>query len=149
MEHRNHSEKPWELVIFAAALGAGKKSRQEKVPHKLGGPPLIAHACRTAATLQPHKIYVVVGHQAEKVQKATAEALSNDEAVFVTQAEQRGTGDAVKSAGGDLHDASSIVLILSGDVPLVRVETLQALISKHKTENAARSLISVCLETPT
>src|SRR3989442_13673995 len=135
MKPRNHSKKLWDVIILAAGLGTRMKSRQAKVLHKLGGHPLIAHACRTAATLQPHKIYVVVGHQAEKVQKATAEALSNDEAVFVTQAEQRGTGDAVMSARGDLHDASSIVLILSGDVPLVRVESLQALVLNHRAEN--------------
>jgi len=149
MEHRNHSEKPLDVVILAAGLGTRMKSRQAKVLHKLGGHPLIAHVCQTAASLKPHKIYVVIGHQAEEVQKAVAEALGNDEAVFVTQAAQRGTGDAVMSARGDLHDASSIVLILSGDVPLVRVETLQALILKHKTEKAAGTILSVRLENPT
>src|SRR3989442_3170157 len=149
MKPRNHSKKLWDVIILAAGLGTRMKSRQAKVLHKLGGRPLIAHVCRTAAKLKPHRIYVVVGHQAEEVQKAAAEALSNDEAVFVTQAEQRGTGDAVMSARGDLHDESSIVLILSGDVPLVRVETLQALISKHKTENAACTILSVRLENPT
>jgi len=149
MEHHNHAEKPLDVVILAAGLGTRMKSRHAKVLHKLGGRPLIARVCRTAATLEPHKIYVVVGHQAEEVQRAAAEVFSKDEAVFVTQAEQRGTGAAVMAASGELHDAKSTVLILSGDVPLVRVETLQALISKHKTESASCTVLSVRLENPT
>src|SRR5713226_6091510 len=146
MERQNHSEKPLDIVILAAGLGTRMKSRQAKVLHQLGGRPLIAHVCRTAAYLKPHKIYVVVGHQAEVVRKAAAEALSDDEAVFVTQSKQLGTGDAAMVARADLRDANSTVLILSGDVPLVRVETLQALISKHKTENASCTILSVRLE---
>src|SRR2546426_7887216 len=111
MEHRNHSEKPLDVVILAAGLGTRMKSRQAKVLHKLGGRPLIAHVCRTAATLKPHKIYIVVGHQAETVRKAAAEELSNDEAVFITQSKQLGTGDAVMAARRDLHEANSTVLI--------------------------------------
>ena len=149
MEHHYHSEKPLDVVILAAGLGTRMKSRQAKVLHKLGGRPLIAHVCRTAANLNPHKVYVVIGNQAEEVQKAAAEALSNDEAVFVKQSEQRGTGDAVMSARGHLHDATSMVLILSGDVPLVRVETLEALMSKHETEKASCTILSVRLENPT
>src|SRR5438132_9531736 len=149
MELHDHSKKPLNVVILAAGLGTRMKSRQVKVLHKLGGRPLIAHVCRTAATLKPHKIYVVVGHQAGEVQKAAAEVLSNDEGVFVTQAEQHGTGDAVMAARSELHEANSTVLILSGDVPAVRVETLQALISKHKTENASCTILSVRLENPT
>src|SRR5438128_6705146 len=149
MQHNIPPEEPLDVVILAAGLGTRMKSRQAKVLHKLGGRPLIAHVCRTAATLKPHKIYIVVGHQAEEVQKAAAEVLSNDETVFVTQAEQRGTGDAVMSARGDLHDASSIVLIFSGAVQLLRVEPLQALILKNKTENAAGPILSVRLENPT
>jgi len=149
MERHNNSEKPLDIVILAAGLGTRMKSRQAKVLHKLGGRPLIAHVCRTAAKLEPHKIYVVVGHQAEEVQKAAADALSNDEGVFVTQSKQLGTGDAVMAVRGELHEANSTVLILSGDVPLVRVETLQALISKHKTENASCTILSVRLENPT
>src|SRR2546425_2754791 len=76
MEHRNHSEKSLDVVILAAGLGTRMKSRQAKVLHKLGGHPLIAHACRTAATLNPHKIYVVVGHQAERSEEHTSELQS-------------------------------------------------------------------------
>src|SRR5438105_5051909 len=149
MEPRNQAESSLDIVILAAGLGTRMKSRQAKVLHKLGGRPLIAHVCRTAAKLEPHKIYVVVGHQAEEVQKAAAEALSNDEGVFVTQSKQLGTGDAVMAVRGELHKANSTVLILSGDVPLVRVETLQALISQHRVENASCTILSVRLENPT
>ena len=104
MARHNHSEKPLDILILAAGLGTRMKSCQAKVLHKLGGRPLIGHVCRTAAILKPHKIYVVVGHQAEEVQQAAAEALSNDEAVFVTQSKQRGTGDAVMSAHANFRD---------------------------------------------
>src|SRR5467141_4135216 len=117
MEHHDHTEKPLDVVILAAGLGTRMKSRQAKVLHQLGGRPLIGHVCRTSATLKPHKIYVVVGHQAEEVQKAAADALSNDESVSVTQPKLRGTGDPVMSALADLRDATSMVVVLSGDVP--------------------------------
>src|SRR3989454_10330996 len=98
MEHHNHSEKPLDVVILAAGLGTRMRSRLAKVLHKLGGRPLIAHVCRTAAFLNPRKTYVVVGHQADDVEAAVEKELGKDQAIFVTQSEQRGTGDAVMAA---------------------------------------------------
>ena len=98
------------------------KSGRAKVLHELGGLPLITYVCRAAQLLDPAKIYVVVGHQAAEVEQAVQTEVG-DAADFVTQTEQRGTGDAVMAARAQLEDSDSLVLILSGDVPLIRTST--------------------------
>jgi bifunctional UDP-N-acetylglucosamine pyrophosphorylase/glucosamine-1-phosphate N-acetyltransferase len=127
------------------------KSQKAKVLHELGGHPLIAHITRKAHALDHEKIYVVVGHQAADVEAAVRLELGSDAdtAAFVTQKQQRGTGDAVMSAREALKDSNSTLLVLSGDVPLVRVESLQKLIDYHRASGAACSILSVKLENPT
>ncbi|MDX6529342.1 MAG: bifunctional UDP-N-acetylglucosamine pyrophosphorylase / glucosamine-phosphate N-acetyltransferase [Blastocatellia bacterium] len=139
----------FDILILAAGLGTRMNSRMAKVLHKLGGRPIIAHVCRTAASLEPQRTYVIVGHQADDVRAAVEKELGNEQATFVHQTEQRGTGDAVMSAQSALAGADSTVLILSGDVPLVRVETLRALIEKHLNAKASCTILSVRLENPT
>ncbi len=123
------------------------KSARAKVLHELGGLPLITYVCRAAKSLGPRKIYVVVGHQAAAVERAV-EIEVGDRAEFVKQKERRGTGDAVMAARTHLEDTDSIVLVLSGDVPLIRPETLQAFIDSHKSMPVACSILSVRLENP-
>lgn len=142
---------PLDVLILAAGLGTRMRSQRAKVLHSLGGRPLITHVCRTATALDPRRIHVVVGHQAEDVAKAVRQELGEDGATFIRQTEQRGTGDAVMSARTALADANSTLLILSGDVPLVRAETLAALIHQHRTHRgrgAACTLLTVRLEDP-
>ncbi|HVF56678.1 MAG TPA: bifunctional UDP-N-acetylglucosamine diphosphorylase/glucosamine-1-phosphate N-acetyltransferase GlmU [Pyrinomonadaceae bacterium] len=145
---------PLDVLILAAGLGTRMRSGTAKVLHQLGGRPLIAHACRTASALmkEARPVYVIVGHQAEEVKAAVREELGEEGAVFITQAEQRGTGDAVMVAREALAEVNSTLLVLSGDVPLVRAETLGALIHQHRTHRgrgAACTLLSVRLEDPT
>jgi bifunctional UDP-N-acetylglucosamine pyrophosphorylase / glucosamine-1-phosphate N-acetyltransferase len=145
---------PLDILILAAGLGTRMRSATAKVLHRLGGRPLIAHACRTASALvkQQRPVYVVVGHQAEGVKAAVRAELGDAGAIFITQTEQRGTGDAVFAARDALRDANSTLLVLSGDVPLVRAETLGALIHQHRTHRgrgAACTLMAVRLEDPT
>lgn len=125
------------------------KSNVAKVLHELDGKPLVAHVCRTAARLNPRRIYVVVGHQAEQVQTAVAAVLEDGNTTFVRQVEQRGTGDAVRAAKDALSAAGSTLLILSGDVPLIKLETLNKLIAVHSSENAAGTILTVRMENPT
>lgn len=126
------------------------KSQKAKVLHELGGRPIIAHVVQKALALQPRKIFVVVGHQAEDVEAAVRLEVSNEELVgFALQREQRGTGDAVMSARAVLQGADSTLLILSGDVPLVREETLRNLVEHHIAKRAACSVLTVKLENPT
>jgi bifunctional UDP-N-acetylglucosamine pyrophosphorylase/glucosamine-1-phosphate N-acetyltransferase len=138
-----------DVLILAAGLGTRMKSRLAKVLHKIGGRPIIAHVCRAAALLEPRRTYVVVGHQADDVRAAVEKELGSQRASFVNQSEQRGTGDAVLAARRALANATSTLLILSGDVPLVRAETLRALIDKYHADKASCAMLTVRLENPT
>ncbi len=138
-----------DILILAAGLGTRMKSRVAKVLHKLQGRPIIAHVSRTASLLNPRSTHVVVGYQAAEVRAAVEKELGHGQASFVNQTEQRGTGDAVMATSGALAGANSTVLILSGDVPLVRPETLRALIEQHIANKASCTMLSVRLENPT
>ena len=116
--------------------------------HEIGGAPLIAYVVRAAQALDPRAIITIVGHQAEEVERAVL-AEVGELASFVVQEKQRGTGDAVESARAVLENSDSLVLVLSGDVPMIRVETLQNLIKNHNNTGAACSILSVRLENPT
>jgi len=133
---------------MAAGLGTRMKSGRAKVLHELGGAPLIAHVVRAAQALEPRSIITILGHQAEEVERAVL-AEVGELASFVIQERQRGTGDAVESARRVLENSNSLVLVLSGDVPMIRVETLQKLIEQHNNTAAACSILSVRLENPT
>ncbi len=136
------------VIILAAGLGTRMKSAKAKVLHELGGAPLIAYVCRAAKDLSPKQIYVVVGHQAREVETAVAHEVG-ELATFATQTEQRGTGDAVMATRTQLENADSLVLILSGDVPMIKSETLQGFIDHHRSSGAPCSILSVRLENPT
>jgi bifunctional UDP-N-acetylglucosamine pyrophosphorylase/glucosamine-1-phosphate N-acetyltransferase len=141
-----------DVLILAAGLGTRMRSRTAKVLHRLGGRPLIAYVCQAAAALTSRPIHVIVGHQAKEVEAAVREEMGEHGASFITQAEQRGTGDAVMVAREALAEAGSTLLILSGDVPLVRAETLGALVQQHRAHRgrgAACTALTVRLEDPT
>lgn len=140
--------KPLNVLIMAAGLGTRMKSKRAKVLHEFGGSPLIAHVVRAAQALNPRSIITIVGHQAEEVERAVL-AEAGDLASFVTQAKQRGTGDAVESARGKLENSDSLVLVLSGDVPMIKAETLRNFIEHHNNARADCSILSVRLENPT
>ena len=124
------------------------KSKRAKVLHELGSSPMIAHVVRAAQALEPQKILVIVGHQAEEVERAVL-AEVGELAGFVIQEKQRGTGDAIECARSLLENSDSLVLVLSGDVPMIRVETLKNLIEHHGSTRAACTILSVRLENPT
>jgi bifunctional UDP-N-acetylglucosamine pyrophosphorylase/glucosamine-1-phosphate N-acetyltransferase len=140
--------RPLNVLVMAAGLGTRMKSNRAKVLHELAGRPLIAHVVRTAQSLEPRTILVVVGHQAEEVEQAVL-AEVGELASFAMQAKQRGTGDAVESARNQFENSDSLLLVLSGDVPLIKAETLQKLIEQHRATGAACTILSVRLENPT
>ena len=148
MTDQTTDTKPLNVLVMAAGLGTRMKSNRAKVLHEIGGRPLIAHVVRTAAKLNPQRIYVVVGHQAEEVEKAAITEVG-ELASGVLQVQQRGTGDAVASARAQLENSDSLLLVLSGDVPLIKAETLEKLIEHHRAANAACTILSVRLENPT
>ncbi len=142
---------PVNVLILAAGLGTRMKSDQAKVLHKLGSRPLIAHVLRTVARLDPENLYAVVGYQAEKVEAAARDALdppATERLRFVLQREQHGTGHAVLSARDALKNARGLLLVLYGDVPLVREETLRKLISEHERGKHAATFLTIRLEDP-
>jgi bifunctional UDP-N-acetylglucosamine pyrophosphorylase / glucosamine-1-phosphate N-acetyltransferase len=147
MDNSSHSD--LNVLILAAGLGTRMRSSRAKVLHALDGRPLINHVCEAAIGLGPRKIYVVVGHQGEMVQEAVRAGVGEDIAEFAWQTEQLGTGHAVNSARTFLENENSTLLVLSGDVPMLRTDTLARLIDAHRSENAACTLLTVNLEDPT
>ncbi len=131
------------ILILAAGKGTRLKSNLAKVLHAAGGRPLVEHVMRACVPVGPKKIVVVVGHQAEKVQ-AIAEPLG---AETVLQQPQHGTGHAMLVAKHAIGNAKFVV-VLPGDAPLVRTETLRALIEKHKTGQAAATILTAVLADP-
>jgi bifunctional UDP-N-acetylglucosamine pyrophosphorylase / glucosamine-1-phosphate N-acetyltransferase len=144
----NDGNRKLNVLVMAAGLGTRMKSKRAKVLHEFGGLPLIAHVCRAAKSLDPNAIFVVVGHQASEVEDAARKAVG-DLARFVLQKEQRGTGDAVASARDQLANSSSLLLVLSGDVPMIRPSTLERLVEQHRQNKADCTILSVRLENPT
>jgi bifunctional UDP-N-acetylglucosamine pyrophosphorylase/glucosamine-1-phosphate N-acetyltransferase len=152
MQDVQDEHKPLDILILAAGLGTRMRSGLAKVLHRLDGRPLINYVSRTAAALAPEKIYVVVGHQAKDVETAVLNELDPGQAVFVEQQQQLGTGDAVNAAREHLADRDSTLLILSGDVPMIRPETLGGLVQhhhRHRGKGAACTILTVKLKDPT
>src|SRR6266850_8298902 len=148
-EHSARPGTPLDILVLAAGLGTRMKSSQAKVLHQLGGQPLIVQVCRAAASLKPRMIYVVIGYQAREVKTAVEAEFGNAQVKFVDQLEQRGTGDAVTAAKDALAKADSTILILSGDVPMVRAETLGKLTQQHAVANTPCTMVTVRLDNPT
>lgn len=132
---------PLHVVILAAGQGSRMKSRQPKVLHAVAGKPMLHHVMDTARALGAEGIHTVVGHGADQVRSATPAADVN----WITQAEQLGTGHAVAQALSSLPDQAR-VLILYGDVPLTRPDTLANLAATVSEQSL--SLLTVNLENP-
>ncbi|MEP1583997.1 MAG: NTP transferase domain-containing protein, partial [Marinobacter sp.] len=132
---------PLHVVILAAGQGSRMKSSLPKVLHRVAGKPMLHHVIDTARQLGASGIHGVIGHGAEQVRQITPA----EDLIWALQEEQLGTGHAVAQALPALPDEAR-VLILYGDVPLTRVETLQALVSQVSDHSLA--LLTVNLETP-
>ncbi len=131
-------------LILAAGKGTRMKSDLPKVLHKILGESMLSHVVRNAEELGCDDIIVVVGHKKELV-----EAELQGRAVrFALQARQLGTGHAVMMAEPLLRDYCGDVLVLAGDVPLLRLETLEKLLNKHRSEKADATVLSAVFENP-
>jgi len=131
------------IVILAAGKGTRLKSSRAKVLHRAGGRTLVEQVVRSCAPLKARETVVVVGHQAEQV-AAVVEPFG---AVAALQQPQNGTGQAMQVARRPLGRARS-ALVLPGDAPLVRPETLKALIAAHQNGNAAATILTAVLADP-
>jgi bifunctional UDP-N-acetylglucosamine pyrophosphorylase/glucosamine-1-phosphate N-acetyltransferase len=133
------------VVVLAGGKGMRMKSAVAKVLHQAAALPLIEHVLRAAAAVAPASIIVVVGHQAEDVKRA----LSNrPDLRFAVQEPQLGTGHALLQAEPLLAEAAGTVLLLSGDVPLLRRHTLVELVQHHHERQAAVTVLTARLEAP-
>ena len=130
-----------DIVILAAGRGTRMKSDLPKVLHRLAGRPLAEHVVRTAQALAPEHIFLVYGHGGDVVPRA----LADETLTFILQAEQLGTGHAVRQAASGLSPGG-ITLVLYGDVPLTRRETLEELLAVART--GALALLTVELADP-
>ena len=133
------------VVVLAAGKGTRMKSALPKVLHAAGGRSLIDHALRTAAALSPASIVVVVGHEAELLKAAIGERPG---LTFAVQEPQLGTGHALLQAEPSLRGARGTVVLLSGDVPLLRADTLLSLVRVHQSRGAAATVLTADVPAP-
>jgi bifunctional UDP-N-acetylglucosamine pyrophosphorylase / glucosamine-1-phosphate N-acetyltransferase len=137
------------IAIMAAGKGTRLKSKRPKVLHEIGGRALLLHVIAAAKTVVPaDHIYCIIGHESDRVKAAVAATGVQ----FVLQPEQRGTGHAMQVLKADFELSSAPLpkhlLVLSGDVPLIRPETIAAVIEVHLREHAAMTILTAVPEDP-
>ena len=125
------------VIVLAAGQGTRMKSRRAKVLHELCGVPMLGHVLRNAKRLDPDRLIVVVGKDADEVKERFA-----GEAEFVLQAEQNGTGHAVLVAQPALGEVDGDVLVLYGDTPLLSPETLEHMSKVKRERNADLAVLT-------
>ena len=126
------------IVIMAGGKGTRLKSKRAKVLHEIGGKALLRHVITSASQIvAPQDIYVVVGHQAALVENAVKDTGVR----FIHQEEQRGTGHAIQTAEASVRDYQQL-LVLSGDVPLLKSETIARLRDFHIEQRAAMTVLT-------
>jgi bifunctional UDP-N-acetylglucosamine pyrophosphorylase / glucosamine-1-phosphate N-acetyltransferase len=133
------------IIVLAAGMGTRMKSATPKVLHKVGNRSLMGHALATAAQLAPSRIVVVHGPGMDKVQAESLKFAGN--AAFAEQVERKGTGHAVSMAKEALKGFHGTVLVLYGDVPLIRKESLVRLLAKI-TSATPMAVLGFVTDTP-
>lgn len=130
---------------MAAGKGTRLKSKHPKVLHEVGGKPLLAHVIAAATKVVPAKdVFAIIGHEADRVRQAVAHTGVN----FILQEPQRGTGHALMVARAALTPYN-VVIVLSGDAPLITAETIEKLRDFHASAKAAMTLLTAQLHNPT
>lgn len=138
------------IAIMAAGKGTRLKSKRPKVLHEIGGQALLLHVIAAAKTVVPaDHIYCIIGHEADRVRTAVAPTGVQ----FVLQAEQRGTGHALQQVKAHFAETGAAIpkhlLVLSGDVPLIRPETIASICDLHLREHAAMTILTAVPDDPT
>ncbi len=134
------------VVILAAGLGTRMKSNKAKVLHAILGRPMISYVVDTACAVAGDNVVLVVGHQADAVREIVTKQA---EVKYAFQAEQLGTGHAVMCALPALPENIHHVVVLCGDVPLLKCETLQRFVHDHCLQKRPLSVLAVRLANPT
>ena len=133
------------VVILAAGKGTRMKSALPKVLHRVAGRTLIDRVLACAAALRPRTITVVVGHQLESLKAALS---GHPGLTFVVQEPQLGTAHALMTAEQALLGQEGLLVLLSGDVPLLTADTLEKLVDCHRTSGASASLVTAIVDDP-
>lgn len=139
----NANKKTLAAVILAAGQGTRMNSKLAKVLHPVAGKPMIEYGVDAAKFAGVEKTVVVVGYQGDQLR-----ALLKDRVTFAEQQIQRGTGDAVKCARSSLEKDAANILVLYSDMPLLKPETINALVEKHLAADAALTLLTVVSDDP-
>ena len=137
-----------ELAVVIMAAGKGTRMKRDDIPKVCNlvlGKPLIQYVVDQAKSLAAAKIICIVGHQQEVVR----ESLKDEPVLFAEQLEQLGTGHAVLMTAELLQDFHGNVIVLSGDVPMLRGSTLAALLKKHHDGNYSATVLTAIAENPT
>jgi bifunctional UDP-N-acetylglucosamine pyrophosphorylase/glucosamine-1-phosphate N-acetyltransferase len=144
MANSSGGDRPLHALLLAAGQGKRMRSGRIKLLHVLGGSPMVCHVARAAAALRPGTLAAVVGNQAEEV----AAALAPHQPVLVRQDQQLGTAHAVLQARLLFRGRRGDLLILNGDVPLIRPSTLRALVRRHRATGAAATVLTTRVSDP-
>ena len=134
------------VAVLAAGKGTRMKSALPKVLQPLAGATLVERVLASARNLSPDRKLLIVGHQAERVEEQLSQL---DGLEFVLQQPQNGTGHAVQQLLPALKDFNGELLVLNGDVPLLRAETIDQLVNTHRTSGADVTLLTARLDDPT
>lgn len=147
------SERPLSAIVLAAGHGTRMRSDRPKPLHVLVGKPMVVWVLDALADCAVAQVSVVVGHGADEVTKRLVEDAGDRPLEFVEQAVQRGTGDAaavgLTGLGDGEWDEPQDVLVLTADTPLLRPETLAALVSSHRERDAACTILTAEMDDPT
>jgi bifunctional UDP-N-acetylglucosamine pyrophosphorylase / glucosamine-1-phosphate N-acetyltransferase len=134
------------VVVLAAGEGKRMKSSRSKLLHEIAGHSLVSYSIRTATSLEPERVVVVVGHGRDQVEAHLAEIAPH--VIIAVQEEQLGTGHAVQVALSELPDLSGEVVVTYGDVPLLSPETLAELVVSHRTNGSAVTVLTANMADP-
>jgi len=139
------NKRPLAIAILAAGKGTRMNSSIPKVLHKINNKPMILSVVDLSKELNPEKLITIVGYKKNLVM----EALKNNNIIFVTQKEQKGTAHAIQQCNKELENFDGNLLILSGDVPLITKNTIDSLLSVHCLNNSKASMLTTLFEDPT
>ena len=140
----NAEHRPAIVVILAAGMGKRMNSELPKTMIPVDGRPMIDYVVDVARSIDPAKVIVVVGFKREII----VNHFASSDIEFAVQEQQLGTGDAVAATLSLLGDQPADIVVLSGDVPLIRTETIQALLAKHRADTNVVTLLTCKLDDP-
>ena len=136
------------VAILAAGKGTRMRSTLPKVLHKLNGKSILSRVLDTCFELNPDKVFIIVGHKNDVIQKSFENHQFANQINFVLQDPQIGTGHAIQVLSKELKTFKGKLLVLNGDVPLIESKTLEGLIKFHDKKEAEASIITTTLENP-